>query len=121
MPCHRSSLVTSKASLFNSKALSLLFAGLLSISWVQSLTTAATAQPQRLADLKKLDKYMAAARADWEVPGMAVGIVKNGELVFSKGYGVRDMNAGGAGGPADTLRNRLEHEGVHIGRPCHAG
>jgi CubicO group peptidase (beta-lactamase class C family) len=38
---------------------------------------------------------MATARVDWEVPGMAVGIVKDGAVVFSKGYGVRDINVGG--------------------------
>jgi CubicO group peptidase (beta-lactamase class C family) len=74
------------------KALSLLLAGLVSFSWAVANISTATAQPQRLANLKKLDEYIAAARADWEVPGMAVGIVKNGELVFSKGYGVRDVN-----------------------------
>ncbi len=39
-------------------------------------------------DLDKLDKYFTRTVEDWGVPGMSVGIVKDGEIVFSKGYGV---------------------------------
>ena len=39
-------------------------------------------------DTKPLDKYFTQALADWEVPGMAVAIVKDGEVIFAKGYGV---------------------------------
>ncbi|MGC1241976.1 MAG: serine hydrolase [Chryseosolibacter sp.] len=42
------------------------------------------------ADLKKLDAYYAKALADWEVPGMSVAIVKDGKVIFSKGYGVKE-------------------------------
>lgn len=42
-------------------------------------------------DLKKLDAYFSKALNDWNVPGMAVGIVKDGKLVFSKGYGVKEL------------------------------
>lgn len=43
------------------------------------------------ADLKKLDAYFSKAQKDWEVPGMAVAIVKNDKVVFAKGYGVREL------------------------------
>ncbi len=39
-------------------------------------------------DLQKLDEYFAQTAKDWGIPGMSVGIVKDGEIVFSKGYGV---------------------------------
>ena len=39
-------------------------------------------------DTKPLDKYFAQALSDWQVPGMAVAIVKDGEIIFAKGYGV---------------------------------
>ena len=42
------------------------------------------------ADLKKLDAYYAKALADWDVPGMSIAIVKDGKVVFSKGYGVKE-------------------------------
>jgi CubicO group peptidase (beta-lactamase class C family) len=41
-------------------------------------------------DLAALDRYIAQARQDWEVPGLAVAIVKDGVTVFARGYGVRD-------------------------------
>ena len=42
------------------------------------------------ADLKKLDAYYARALKAWNVPGMSIAIVKDGKVVFSKGYGVRE-------------------------------
>ncbi len=35
----------------------------------------------------KFDDYFDQARADWNIPGFAVGIIKDGEVVLSKGYG----------------------------------
>ncbi|AHM60745.1 beta-lactamase [Flammeovirgaceae bacterium 311] len=53
-------------------------------------------------DLKKLDKYFEQVVRDWEIPGMTVGIVQDGQLIFSKGYGVKE--AGKAESPdANTL------------------
>lgn len=43
------------------------------------------------ADLKKLDAYYAKALKDWDVPGMSIAIVKDGKVVFSKGYGVLEQ------------------------------
>ncbi|HUL76926.1 MAG TPA: serine hydrolase [Vicinamibacteria bacterium] len=40
--------------------------------------------------------------ADWKVPGLAVAVVKNGEVVLQEGYGVRDV-ASGAPVTPDTL------------------
>ena len=42
-------------------------------------------------DLAKLDAYLAKARDDWQVPGMAIAIVKDDRVVFAKGYGVREL------------------------------
>jgi len=44
--------------------------------------------------LKQLDEYYEQAVTDWNVPGMAVAIVKDGEIIFSKGYGTSDVNTG---------------------------
>ena len=41
--------------------------------------------------LRDLDAYFAKAAKDWNVPGLAIGIVHKGQLVFVKGYGVRDV------------------------------
>lgn len=42
-------------------------------------------------DLQKLDDYFEKSAKDWGIPGMSVGIVKDGEIVFSKGYGVLEV------------------------------
>lgn len=45
------------------------------------------------ADLDKIlidfDHYAAKSMADWKIPGMAIGIVQDGKLIFKKGYGVK--------------------------------
>ena len=50
----------------------------------------------------KIDRTVAAAMLAFQVPGVAVGIVKDGKLIFSKGYGVREMGKPGRI-DADTL------------------
>ena len=46
------------------------------------------------ADIQKkmvgFDKEMAKSLKDWNMPGVGIGIVKNGKLVYVKGYGYRD-------------------------------
>lgn len=42
-------------------------------------------------DLQKLEAYIQKCMAEWEIPGMAVGIVKNDTLIFAKGFGVREI------------------------------
>lgn len=42
-------------------------------------------------DLKKLDAYYAKALKEWDVPGMSIAIVKDGKIIFSKGYGVKEI------------------------------
>ncbi len=37
--------------------------------------------------LDEIDKYIIKARQDWDIPGMSVAIVKDGEIVLSRGYG----------------------------------
>ena len=39
-----------------------------------------------------LDNYVNRALTDWEIPGVAVCVVKNGKVVVMKGYGVRDYD-----------------------------
>ena len=47
------------------------------------------AQPAFVRD--SLDTYVERALTLWQIPGVAVGIVKDGELVFAKGYGIREL------------------------------
>ena len=41
--------------------------------------------------LRGLDDYTRQAVADWQIPGLAVAVVKDDSVVFLKGYGVREM------------------------------
>lgn len=38
-----------------------------------------------------LDTYVERAMKDWQIPGVAVGIVKDGKVVVMKGYGVQEV------------------------------
>jgi len=49
-----------------------------------------------------IDALVARAQRTFAVPGVAIGIVKDGKTLFAKGYGVRSAGAPGAVG-ADTL------------------
>lgn len=47
-------------------------------------------------DVAALDAYIASAQKGWPVPGLSVAIVKDGQVVLAKGYGVREMGGGEA-------------------------
>jgi CubicO group peptidase (beta-lactamase class C family) len=59
------------------------------------LATAAAAQDAN----ERLDAFVSKSRVDWEVPGLAIAVVKDGQTVFAKGYGVREL---GKEDPVDT-------------------
>lgn len=42
-------------------------------------------------EVARLDAFVAEVQKDWPVPGLAVVIVKDGETVLAKGYGVREL------------------------------
>lgn len=46
------------------------------------------------AALERLDRLAAEKIAEGAVPGMAIAVVQNDAVVFSKGYGVRDVDTG---------------------------
>jgi CubicO group peptidase (beta-lactamase class C family) len=48
----------------------------------------------REVDLERLDVYIRNAMSEYELTGLAVSIVKDHEVVFSKGYGVRNAETG---------------------------
>jgi CubicO group peptidase (beta-lactamase class C family) len=58
-----------------------------------SLAVAAAANAQ-IADPKitELDAYVAKAVRDWQAPGLAIAVVKDGKVVFEKGYGLREVS-----------------------------
>lgn len=51
------------------------------------VNAAAAAQP----GVAGLDDYVRRAMAQWKVPGLAVAVVKDGQVVLARGYGVREL------------------------------
>jgi len=49
--------------------------------------------------LAGLDAYISKTMPDWKTPGLAIAVVKDGEVVFAHGYGVREL---GKPAPVDT-------------------
>jgi len=41
--------------------------------------------------IKYLDEYIQKARKDWNVPGLAIAVVRDGKTLFSQGYGIRSL------------------------------
>ncbi len=38
--------------------------------------------------VEQLDSYFSKAHQDWDIPGMAIGVIKDGKVLLAKGYGV---------------------------------
>jgi CubicO group peptidase (beta-lactamase class C family) len=53
--------------------------------------TVAFSQQTKTVSFSELDNYFKKALKDWNVPGMAIAIVKDNKIVFSKGYGVKEV------------------------------
>ena len=68
---------------------------LLALLLAVSLLPQALAQKSTNVDLAKLDAYYQKALQEWDVPGMAIAIVKNDSVIFAKGYGVLNNKSGG--------------------------
>jgi CubicO group peptidase (beta-lactamase class C family) len=50
-------------------------------------------------DIKKAETYIENALKEWNIPGGAVSLIVNGEILSSRGYGVREL------GKPDTVNN----------------
>lgn len=56
--------------------------------WLTAVTAQADSIPAFIKD--SLDAYVNRALTEWQIPGAAVTIVKNGKVVWMKGYGVKE-------------------------------
>ncbi len=60
------------------------------------LTAVTTANAQKKPASQNLeaaiDPVVKQMMTEWHVPGLAVGVVKNGQIIFTKGYGYRDID-----------------------------
>jgi CubicO group peptidase (beta-lactamase class C family) len=57
----------------------------------QATQQASGAARPMAVDPRAIDAYIERAMRDWEVPGVAVAVVRNDSIVFAKGYGVREL------------------------------
>jgi CubicO group peptidase (beta-lactamase class C family) len=57
-----------------------------------SIFTVAFTFSQTKEQISHLDAYYQKSLDEWHIPGMAIAIVKDGKIVFSKGYGFADLN-----------------------------
>ena len=58
--------------------------------------------PTNAQALAGFDRYVEETLAAWGVPGVAISVVRDGEIVLNRGYGVRDPD-GGAPMTSDTI------------------
>lgn len=56
-----------------------------------ALTSSVLAQKPAADPVRELDAYTAQAVKDWGAVGLAIAVVKDGRVVFAKGYGVREL------------------------------
>src|SRR3977135_1760943 len=54
-------------------------------------TRAAKTASNAMPGLAAFDESVLKTMKDWKVPGAAVAIVKDGKVILSKGYGLRDV------------------------------
>jgi len=45
---------------------------------------------------ENFDSWVESSRQDWNIPGMAIGIVKDGKVIYAKGFGEKRLNSGEA-------------------------
>lgn len=63
------------------------------ISFLLFLPLTAENAPKKV-DLKSLDEFITDVMEEWKVPGLGISIVKEGKLIYSKGFGFRDVDRG---------------------------
>ena len=51
-------------------------------------------QHDRPAELKGFSKFVRSTMEAWKVPGAAIAVVRDGEIVFMRGFGLRDVENG---------------------------
>ena len=74
------------------KLLAVLLIGLIVTSPLAAPAGAAPApEKAAAAPLAGLDEFVAQEMKSWKVPGVAVAVVKDGQVILSKGYGSRDV------------------------------
>ncbi|MGA7297897.1 MAG: serine hydrolase [Rhodanobacteraceae bacterium] len=70
---------------------------------LQSPASSPSSSASLPTQLQDFDAYVNGVRKQFDIPGIAVAIVKDGKVVMEKGYGIRDYGTGGtADKPVDA-------------------
>ncbi|WP_138989367.1 serine hydrolase [Larkinella sp. C7] len=69
------------------------------IALVLNVLTSFAQKKPTARQLQEFDAYVEAVRKEWDVPGLAITVVKDNQVLFKKGYGVREL---GKSEPVDT-------------------
>lgn len=48
-------------------------------------------EPEIDSRLEGLDRFVNRCLKDWQVPGAAIGIVRDGQMIYARGFGLRDV------------------------------
>ncbi len=70
-----------------------------------ALCSLAPSSPAQSAATTSIDRYAAREMARQHIPGMAVGIMKSGKIVFAKGYGLSNVELNVAVKPATIFQS----------------
>ena len=72
-------------------------------------------------NLEGFSEFVNKAMKEWKVPGLAMAIVKDGKVIFSEGFGLRDVAKGLKVTPQTLLCHWLLHQGVYRRISGHSG
>lgn len=63
------------------------------VAFVLCLATRAdaAAEPDATEQFQGFDKFVKSVMSDWKVPGVAVAVIHDGEILLAEGYGYRDV------------------------------
>jgi len=83
-----------------------LLIGLIFLTLTPSLAQSPASRSRvRWAEVPAVDRFDAFVRQafrDWQVPGLTVTVVRDGQVLYKKAYGVRQTEGPGAGEPVNT-------------------
>lgn len=71
------------------------------------LLTKGVAQNQPAFITDSIDTYIKRGLANWQIPGLALAVVKDGKVILSKGYGVREVAGVASDKPKPVDENTL--------------
>ncbi|MES2608402.1 MAG: serine hydrolase [Pseudomonadota bacterium] len=69
----------------------MIFKKIIFLAWLVILTANVFATGRLQGILPEFEKYVEKVQAEWGAPGVAIGIVKDGKIVYMKGFGVREV------------------------------